>query len=350
MDASAEAPPLTLGLVAPPPHDSHHVLKQRSWWASAKIIVHVWAQFLYVLLRGLLRLLFLIGVWAPVLFASPIALQLNLGRPLWLRAVREAIQLSGPAFIKIGQWAATRHDSFPADFCRELEHLHAGAPCHSFPHTRDAIERMFGRRLEDLFERFSEEPLASGSIGQIHTAWLSARGAGLVGLPRGTRVAVKVKHPAVDEIMERDFLLIRAVARAVDAIPGVAFLRMSSLLDQFGAPLRDQLDFRREAEHLERFGENFASFPYVIFPRALRPLVSRDVLVETFQEGHLISRHLDPARSQRLHENPLLARIGHQALLKMMIMDNFIHSDLHPGNILVRLEAPSTPWGKAVAQ
>ncbi len=31
---------------------------------------------------------------------------------------------TGPAFIKWGQWAATRHDLFPPDMCDELERLH----------------------------------------------------------------------------------------------------------------------------------------------------------------------------------------------------------------------------------
>lgn len=39
---------------------------------------------------------------------------------------------------------------------------------------------------------FSKEPVASGSIGQIHRAKLSERGALHTGVPAGTEVAVKV--------------------------------------------------------------------------------------------------------------------------------------------------------------
>jgi aarF domain-containing kinase len=34
------------------------------------------------------------------------------------------LEAAGPAFIKWGQWAATRHDMFPPDFCEALEQLH----------------------------------------------------------------------------------------------------------------------------------------------------------------------------------------------------------------------------------
>ena len=37
---------------------------------------------------------------------------------------RDVLEAAGPAFIKWGQWAATRHDLFPPDFCAILEHLH----------------------------------------------------------------------------------------------------------------------------------------------------------------------------------------------------------------------------------
>lgn len=46
--------------------------------------------------------------------------------------------------------------------------------------------------FSSLMRSFSEEPVASGSIGQIHRAKLSARGALHTGVPPGTEVAVKV--------------------------------------------------------------------------------------------------------------------------------------------------------------
>ncbi|KAA8526873.1 hypothetical protein F0562_008898 [Nyssa sinensis] len=73
----------------------------------------------------------------------------------------------------------------------------------------------------------------------------------------------------------------------------------------------------------------------VSFPKPLYPLVHPAVLVETFEHGESILHYVDELEG---HENikSALAHIGTHALLKMLLVDNFIHADMHPGNILVR--------------
>lgn len=191
-----------------------------------------------------------------------------------------------PCFIKWGQWASTRHDVFPPDMCAALEALHASAPAHPFPHTEAAVERAFGLPASELFEWLERRPVASGSIGQVHRARLGPKGAALAGLPRGSLVAVKVRHPRVSEAIERDFAAMAALAAAAAALsPRLAAVRLEETLKQFEAPLREQVDFQREARHLARFGRNFRRARDVSFPSPLFPLVAPDVLVESFETG-----------------------------------------------------------------
>ncbi len=77
------------------------------------------------------------------------------------------VACAGPAFIKWGQWAATRHDMFPPDLCLELEQLHTQAPAHGWDYTRKAVAAAFGLSVEELFDEVEAKPLASGSIGQV---------------------------------------------------------------------------------------------------------------------------------------------------------------------------------------
>lgn len=77
------------------------------------------------------------------------------------------IRSSGAAFIKWGQWSATREDMFPAEFCSILSELHDSAPVHSWEESKREIEQSFGKSVEDLFESIDHEPLASGSIAQV---------------------------------------------------------------------------------------------------------------------------------------------------------------------------------------
>lgn len=78
-----------------------------------------------------------------------------------------SIRCSGAAFIKWGQWSATREDMFPPELCRVLAELHDHAPVHPWKESKREIERAFNKSVEDLFESIDHEPLASGSVAQV---------------------------------------------------------------------------------------------------------------------------------------------------------------------------------------
>lgn len=121
----------------------------------------------------LLRALYLAVLFAPTIAMAPFADSFGPEfRKLWLRAVHRTLERAGPAFIKWGQWAATRPDLFPRDLCIELAKLQTKAPEHSFDYTKKTIERAFGHKISEIFDDFEEEPVASGSIAQVHRASL----------------------------------------------------------------------------------------------------------------------------------------------------------------------------------
>ena len=92
-----------------------------------------------------------------------------------------ALEKLGASFIKWGQWAATCPDLFPGDLCNELTKLQTKATTHKFSYTRQTIENAFGCRLDKIFEDFEEEPVALGSIAQVHKATLKFRYVGQKG-------------------------------------------------------------------------------------------------------------------------------------------------------------------------
>ena len=198
-----------------------------------------------------LRGAFLFFLFFPVVATAPVLLLSPAHRDQWLGLLHWTLEHAGPAFIKWGQWAATRPDLFPQDICQTLAALQTGAPTHDFCHTREAVEQAFGRPLEALFGHFETQPVASGSIAQVHKATLSPEGArragtrtlgGLLPLvsPRrrlfdtGATVAVKVRHPGVGTLMERDFTLMRRCASVLASLPLVGNPQLKESLMQVG--------------------------------------------------------------------------------------------------------------------
>ncbi|KAJ6401794.1 hypothetical protein OIU84_013961 [Salix udensis] len=264
---------------------------------------------------------------------------LSLGK-IWLHVVHRTLEKAGPAFIKWGQWAATRPDLFPRDLCTKLSELHSKAPEHSFAYTKKTIERAFGRKLSEIFEGFEEVPVASGSIAQVHRASLRYRYPGKK-QAKPTLVAVKVRHPGVGESIRRDFMIINLVAKISTLIPTLNWLRLDESVQQFGVFMMSQVDLAREAAHLSRFIYNFRRWKDVSFPKPVYPLVHPAVLVESYEQGESVSHYVDDLEGHNRIKSAL-AHIGTHALLKMLLVDNFIHADMHPGNILVRLSQNST--------
>ncbi|KAL3522154.1 hypothetical protein ACH5RR_014988 [Cinchona calisaya] len=291
----------------------------------------------------LLRALYLAILFSPSIAMAPFADSFGPQyRKIWLQVVHQTLERAGPAFIKWGQWAASRPDLFPTDLCAELSKLHSKAPEHSFAYTKKTIEKAFGRKLSEIFDDFEEIPVASGSIAQVHRASLKYLNRGHQA--KAMMVAVKVRHPGVGESIKRDFEIINIVAKLSKFIPTLNWLRLDESVQQFAVFMMSQVDLAREAAHLSRFIYNFRRWKDVSFPKPVYPLVHPAVLVETFEQGESVSHYVDGLEGQERLKSSL-AHIGTHALLKMLLVDNFIHADMHPGNILVRV-AQSKPSRK----
>lgn len=301
-------------------------------------------------------------LFGPVLLVAPLCLRVRPLRQLWMLGFLRVLRLAGPALIKWGQWAATRHDLFPPDLCDALTQLHADAPSHSPSHSRKVVEQGLQCQLHDVFDSFDERPIASGSIAQVHKAQLKTPArvkrtdrhwpvlSRLLkqDIQEVSTVAVKVRHPGVESTIERDFVLLKAFAQLASVVPALQWLRLDESVRQFQQPLFEQLDLSHEAVNLDKFNNNFIGFGGVVFPRPISPLVNEEVLVETFEAGESVEKYIagaadpDCAECEPRHKDKALhrriANLGCKALLKMMLVDNLVHADMHPGNIHVRID------------
>jgi len=117
----------------------------------------------------------------------------------------------------------------------------------------------------------------------------------------------------------------------------MVWLNAVGMVEEFGSLLEGQLDLREEAANLVRFNENFKTHQFgVRFPRSIEGFTdrpSKNVLIEEFIEGVPVMQWADTHDDQTLREQ--MSRRGIQAVCKMIFQDNFLHGDLHPGNVLI---------------
>ncbi|KAJ8411189.1 hypothetical protein AAFF_G00171950 [Aldrovandia affinis] len=147
-------------------------------------------------------------------------------------------------------------------------------------------------------------------------------------------VAIKVLHPGIRRQVQIDLLLMKAASWLMHSLPGLKWLSLPEIVEEFEKLMTRQIDLRYEARNIERFRENFRDVDFVTFPTPLWPFVTRNILVETFEESEPISNFLSRDVPKEVKQR--IARMGVDTLLKMIFVDNFVHGDLHPGNILVQ--------------
>lgn len=245
-----------------------------------------------------------------------------------------------------------------------MSSLHSNAPAHSLQETKRIIQKAFnGLPFEDIFEEFQEKPLGVGAIAQVYKAKLkpnlatTSQELGQEPITLGEKmrknvdvlvknspqrvpssyVAIKVLHPRVEKMIHRDLRIMGFFASVINAIPTLNWLSFPDEVQQFGEMMKLQLDMRIEATNLVIFREKFKTRTTAWFPYPYLDYTTREVLVEEFAQGIPLATFLEIGGGVYQRE---IANEGLDAFLHMLLIDNFVHADLHPGNIMVRFYQP----------
>lgn len=246
--------------------------------------------------------------------------------------IRRALEELGPIFVKFGQNLSTRRDLLPVDIADELARLQDRVP--PFPGTlaRSLLEKSYGAPLEQLFEFFDEQPLASASIAQVHAARLKD----------GREVVVKVLRPDIEKVIRRDLGLLYTLAELADRYwPEGRRLRPLEVVAEYEKTILDELDLMREAANASQLRRNFANSPLLYVPEVYWPHTRRNVMVMERIRGIPVS-NIAELRRQGVDLVALSER-GVEIFFAQVFRDNFFHADMHPGNIFV------SPAGQYIA-
>ncbi|HXU68435.1 MAG TPA: AarF/UbiB family protein [Polyangia bacterium] len=237
------------------------------------------------------------------------------------RVHRTIAKLQG-LFIKIGQLISIMTNFLPEEFRAELEGLQDQVPPRPYAEVEQRFVEEFGKKPGELFAEFEERPIASASIGQVHRARL----------PSGEAVAVKVQYPDIEEIVAIDLRALRRIFGVISWF--VPYQGMEQLYREIRAMVLQELDFRGEADNVERIAAQFTNRVGVGFPKVRRELSTARILTTEWIDGAKVS---DRARLNAMGiDRSRLARAVVTAYCQQIFSDGVYHADPHPGNILVR--------------
>ncbi|KAI0001665.1 hypothetical protein BJV77DRAFT_969101 [Russula vinacea] len=260
------------------------------------------------------------------------------GAVWWYDYLVVQMDRAGPTFTKLAQFV-------PALLCERMGKMHSQGRTHSLAYTKRVIERVFQRPFDEVFEEFDETPIGSGAIAQVYRATMKQdllppsyfdpkrtpkKGPGALApviLPESkpsvptAAVAIKVLHPRVVKLIQRDLTIMSFFARLVTLFPGMEWVSLPE-------------EVEKEADNLVTFERNFMSRKApVTFPRPLQIWSTTDLLIEEYQNAIPLELFLKNGGG------PTMINLQTR---NMLLLDNFVHSDLHPGNIMVKFSRSTT--------
>jgi len=237
--------------------------------------------------------------------------------------VRLSLEELGPTFVKFGQVLSTRPDLIPPDIVEELKELRENVPPFPGAQAVQLIREAIGGDTVHIRD-ISSEPIAAGSLAQVHTALHSD----------GTKLAIKILRPGIRTEIETDLDLMHEFAMLLHRyVPEFRVIDPVGLVRHFERVIRRELNLIREARTVEEFSRLFREDATLKVPRVYTDLSSDSVLVMEFVDGIRIddTEELDAFRISPRN----IAANGARIFLKQAFEFGVFHGDPHPGNIRI---------------
>ena len=239
-----------------------------------------------------------------------------------MRAAAERFRLAldelGPTFAKLGQILSTRPDLLPEPFMEELASLQERVTPLTEAEVVSVMEQELGIPWEDVFESIDPEPLAAGTIAQVHRATLES----------GDRVVVKVQRPTAEQDILQDLGLLEMFAQRAAERPALRrVFDVPAIVEHLSSSLRRELDFRQEAANMSRMGEVLEPFSRLDVPSVYEEYSTARLLVMQEIQGVPV-RETPQGAARKEAARQLLESYYHQVMA-----EGFFHADPHPGNM-----------------
>lgn len=247
------------------------------------------------------------------------------------RRFRMAFEELGPTFIKLGQVLSTRVDIFGSEWIEEFERLQSNVAPIPADDIDMLVESQLGRPVSEVFRAIRPHPVGSASIAQVHQAELLD----------GTRVAVKIKRPDIDPVIQADLRILNHIAGLIESeIPEMRRYQPVQMVQYFARSLAKETDLSVELRYMQRFGKTFENHEFIHIPKVYPEISNRRILVQE-HIGDTLLKDIDIQSLAADVRSRLAAQIT-DTLFAMILQQGFFHADPHPGNIFINSDGRIT--------
>lgn len=242
----------------------------------------------------------------------------------WLTRIIASL---GPTFIKLAQVISTRADFLPAAYLEALSTLQDEVPPVSFSRIKPILEKDLGTKIDRVFEKFDEKPLASASVAQVYRA-----------VYKGKDVIVKVIRPDIEKNVSIDIKTLESVL----GLLRIFFFRNKSLvsiatvLREFKVTIYEEMDLAHEAANIKEFEKIAEETGFVVVPKVYSELTSKNILVMDFLGGTKIT-NFQKIKDYGFEPHEIIEKLI-EFYIRQSLVYGVVHADPHPGNILIDRE------------
>lgn len=232
------------------------------------------------------------------------------------------IEKMGPVFIKFAQILSIRSDIFPINIIKELEKLQTHAKNVPFSDIKKNIEE-FDKSLYNNIKKINENPIASASIAQIHTAILNNE----------KKIIIKILKPDVKKIIKRDINILYSISKILTFLfKKIKRLKLIDVIDELKKNLDNETNFKKEISNTIKIKQNTKNINDIYIPNTLESK-KEDIFIAEYLDGINITNK-EKLIKLKINRSKLI-KIILTLFYKQVFEHDIFHADLHPGNILI---------------
>lgn len=225
--------------------------------------------------------------------------------------------MKGP-LMKVAQILSTIPDALPPEYAAELAALQADAPSMGWLFVKRRMRAELGADWQSHFTEFEKEAVSAASLGQVHKATTMD----------GKVCAVKLQYPDMSSAIDADLKQLKLAFSVYERFDSA--ISTNEIYDELSTRLREELDYRREAQNMRLYQDMLKDEPSAQLPDPIDALSTERLLTMSWVEGQKLMAFLEANPSQEMRNQ--IAMNMFRVWYVPFYYYGVIHGDPHLGN------------------